>query len=161
RRPARLPEGLTSNSTRRTGLLASLLMQKPVPGPHHRGHTMKIVIIGGTGLIGSKLVTRLGQHGHEAVPAALATGVNTITVEGLAVALAGAELVVDVSNSPSLDDSAVLDFFTTSTTKLLEAEGMAGVRHHVALSVVGTHRLSQSGYFRGKIAQEELIRQSS
>jgi len=122
---------------------------------------MKIVIIGGTGLIRSKLVTRLGQHGHEAVPAALDTGVNTITGEGLAEALAGAEVVVDVSNSPSFDDSAVLDFFTTSTTNLLEAEAMAGVRHHVALSVVGTHRLSQSGYFRGKIAQEELIRQSS
>ena len=122
---------------------------------------MKIVIIGGTGLVGSKVVSRLRQHGHEAIPASPDTGVNTITREGLADVLVGADVVVDVSNSPSFADKDVLDFFTTSTTNLLDAESAAGVRRHVALSVVGTNRLSQSGYFRGKIAQEELIRASS
>ena len=118
---------------------------------------MKIVVIGGTGLVGSKLVEKLREHGHEAVPASPDSGVNTLTGEGLAEVLEGADVVVDVSNSPSFEDEAVLAFFETSTRNLLEAEGAAGVGHHVALSVVGTDRLSESGYFRGKIAQETLI----
>jgi len=122
---------------------------------------MKIVIIGGTGLIGSKLVIRLREHGHQAVPASPDTGVNTLTREGLAQALAGAAVVVDVSNSPSFEDSAVLRFFETSTANLLAAEAAAGVGHHVALSVVGTDRLAESGYFRAKLAQEKLIERSS
>jgi uncharacterized protein YbjT (DUF2867 family) len=122
---------------------------------------MKIVVIGGTGLIGSKLVTKLGEHGHEAVPAAPNTGVNTITGEGLAEVLKGAAVVIDVSNAPSWEDAAVLDFFETSTRNVLAAEAEAGVGHHVALSVVGTERLLESGYFRAKIAQEKLIEQSS
>src|SRR5689334_7755559 len=122
---------------------------------------MKIVVVGGTGLIGSKLVTKLREHGHEAVPAAPNTGVNTVTGEGLAEVLKGASVVIDVSNSPSWDDAAVLNFFETSTRNLLTHEATAGVKHHVALSVVGTDRLSESGYFRAKIAQEKLIRESS
>jgi uncharacterized protein YbjT (DUF2867 family) len=122
---------------------------------------MKIVVIGGTGLIGSKLVNKLREHGHEAVAAAPNTGVNTLTGEGLAEVLKGASVIVDVSNSPSWDDAAVLKFFETSTRNLLAYEGTAGVGHHVALSVVGTDRLSESGYFRAKIAQEKLIRASS
>jgi uncharacterized protein YbjT (DUF2867 family) len=122
---------------------------------------MKLVIIGGTGLIGSKLVTRLREHGHEAVPASPDTGVNTLTGEGLAEVLQGASVVVDVSNSPSFEDAAVMKFFTTSTRNLLEAAGAAGVTHYVALSVVGTERLSDSGYFCAKAAQEQLIRGSS
>jgi uncharacterized protein YbjT (DUF2867 family) len=122
---------------------------------------MKIVVIGGTGLIGSKLVNDLREHGHEAVAAAPNTGVNTLTCEGLAEVLKGASVVVDVSNSPSWDDAAVLKFFETSTRNLLTYEAAAGVGHHVALSVVGTDRLSESGYFRGKIAQEKLIKESS
>jgi uncharacterized protein YbjT (DUF2867 family) len=122
---------------------------------------MKIVVIGGTGLIGSKLVNKLREHGHEAVAAAPNTGVNTITGEGLAEVLKGASVVVDVSNSPSWDDTEVLKFFQTSTRNLLTHEAAAGVRHHVALSVVGTDRLSESGYFRAKIAQEDLIKTSS
>ncbi|MFC4116017.1 SDR family oxidoreductase [Nonomuraea zeae] len=122
---------------------------------------MKIVIIGGTGLIGSKLVTRLGEHGHEAVAASPKTGVNTLTGEGLAEALAGASVVIDVSNSPSFEDAAALEFFETSTRNLLAAEAEAGVDHHVALSVVGTERLPQSGYFRAKVVQEKLIEKSS
>lgn len=122
---------------------------------------MKIVVIGGTGLIGSKLVTKLGEHGHEAVAASPRTGVNTLTGEGLAEALAGAQVVIDVSNSPSFEDAAVLEFFETSTRNLLAAEASAGVGHHVALSVVGTERLPESGYFRAKIAQEKLIEDSS
>ena len=118
---------------------------------------MKIVVIGGTGLIGSKLVTNLGEHGYEAVAAAPNTGVNTLTGEGLADALAGASVVVDVSNSPSWEDAAVLEFFRTSTRNLLSAEAVAGVGHHVALSVVGTERLPDSGYLRAKVAQEKLI----
>ena len=120
---------------------------------------MKIVVIGGTGLIGSKLVNKLREHQHEAVAAAPNTGVNTLTGEGLAEVLKGASVVVDVSNSPSWDDAAVLNFFETSTRNLLTNE--TGVGHHVALSVVGTDRLSESGYFRAKIAQEKLIRESS
>ena len=122
---------------------------------------MKIVVIGGTGLIGSKLVTKLREHGHDVVPASPNSGVNTLTGEGLAEVLEGADVVVDVSNSPSFEDAAVLEFFETSTRNLLAAEAAAGVGHHVALSVVGTDRLSESGYFRGKIAQEELIKGAS
>jgi uncharacterized protein YbjT (DUF2867 family) len=121
---------------------------------------MKVVVIGGTGLIGSKLVARLGEHGHEAIAASPNTGVDTLTGAGLDEVLTGADVVVDVSNSPSFEDAAVLNFFETSTRNLLAAEAKAGVRHHVALSVVGTERLQQSGYFRAKLAQEELIRKS-
>ncbi|MEU9887694.1 SDR family oxidoreductase [Sphaerisporangium sp. NPDC051011] len=121
---------------------------------------MKIVVIGGTGLIGSKLVTKLGEHGHEAVAAAPSTGVNTLTGEGLAEALAGAQVVVDVSNSPSFERAAVLNFFETSTRNLLAAEAAAGVGHHVAVSVVGTERMPENGYFAAKIAQETLIEKS-
>jgi uncharacterized protein YbjT (DUF2867 family) len=121
---------------------------------------MKIVVIGGTGLIGSKLVNKLGEHGHEAVAASPDSGVNTLTGEGLADVLQGADTVVDVSNSPSFEDAAVLNFFTTSTRNQLAAEKEAGVGHHVALSVVGTERLAESGYFRAKIAQEKLIKES-
>lgn len=122
---------------------------------------MKIVVIGGTGLIGSKLVNKLREQGHDAIAAAPNTGVNTLTGEGLAEALKGASVVVDVSNSPSWDDAAVLNFFETSTRNLLTHEATAGVGHHVALSVVGTDRLAESGYFRAKIAQEKLIKSSS
>jgi uncharacterized protein YbjT (DUF2867 family) len=122
---------------------------------------MKIVVIGGSGLIGSKLVNTLREHGHEAVPASPHSGVNTLTGEGLAEALEGTTVVIDVSNSPSFEDAAVLRFFGTSTRNLLDAEAAAGVCHHVALSVVGTERLSESGYFRAKIAQEKLIQGSS
>jgi uncharacterized protein YbjT (DUF2867 family) len=122
---------------------------------------MKLVIIGGTGLIGSKLVTKLREHGHEAVAASPVTGVNSITGEGLAEALQGASVVVDVSNSPSFEDTAVMEFFTTSTRNLLRYGAAAGVKHYVALSVVGTERLSESGYFRAKMAQEKLIKDSS
>ncbi len=118
---------------------------------------MKIVVIGGTGLIGSKLINKLREQGHEAVAAAPNTGVNTLTGEGLAEALKGASVVVDVSNSPSWEDAAVLNFFETSTRNLLAQEAVSGVKHHVALSVVGTEQLSESGYFRAKIAQEKLI----
>jgi uncharacterized protein YbjT (DUF2867 family) len=122
---------------------------------------MKIVVIGGTGLIGSKLVNKLREKGHEAVAAAPNTGVNTLTGEGLAEVMKGAQVVVDVSNSPSWEDAAVLNFFETSTRNLLTYEAAAGVRHHVALSVVGTQQMSESGYFRAKIAQEKLIQESS
>jgi len=122
---------------------------------------MRIVVIGGTGLIGSRLVNKLHEHGHEAVAAAPNTGVNTLTGEGLAEVLKGASVVVDVSNSPSWEDAAVLNFFTTSTRNLLTYEAAARVGHHVALSVVGTERLSESGYMRAKIAQEKLIKESS
>lgn len=128
--------------------------------PLTEGKIMKIVVIGGTGLIGSKLVNKLGEHGHEAVAASPDSGVNTLTGEGLADVLKGADTVVDVSNSPSFEDAAVLDFFTTSTRNQLAAEKEAGVGHHVALSVVGTERLAESGYFRAKIAQEKLIKES-
>ena len=121
---------------------------------------MKIVVIGGSGLIGTKLVNRLRQNGHEVVAASPNSGVNTITGEGLAEALAGAQVVVDVANSPSFEDQAVLEFFETSGRNLLAAEAAAGVGHHVALSVVGTDRLLESGYFRAKMAQENLIKAS-
>jgi len=122
---------------------------------------MKIVVVGGTGLIGSKLIEKLRGEGQRAEPASPASGVNTLTREGLAAALEGVAVVVDVTNSPSFEDAAVLSFFVTSTRNLLNAEAEAGVGHHVALSVVGTERLSESGYFRGKIAQEELIEGAS
>src|SRR5262250_667140 len=122
---------------------------------------MKIVVIGGTGLIGSKLVNKLREQGHEAVAAAPNTGVNTLTGEGLAEVLKGTSVVVDVSNSPDWEDAAVLKFFETSTRNLLSQEAAAGVGHHVALSVVGTERMLESGYFRAKIAQENLIKASS
>ncbi len=121
---------------------------------------MKIVVIGGSGLIGTKLVNKLRQLGHEVMAASPSSGVNTITGEGLATALAGAQVVVDVANSPSWEDKAVLDFFETSGRNLLAAEAAAGVGHHVALSVVGTERLLASGYFRAKMAQETLIKAS-
>ncbi len=122
---------------------------------------MKVVVIGGTGLIGSKVVTCLRDEDHEAVAASPDSGVNTLTGEGLAEALASAEVLIDVSNSPSFEDEAVMEFFTTSTTNLLAAEADAGVGHHVALSVVGTERLPESGYLRAKAAQEKLIADSS
>jgi uncharacterized protein YbjT (DUF2867 family) len=122
---------------------------------------MKIVIIGGSARIGSRVVARLREQGHEAIPASPESGVDTLTGKGLARALDGAAVVVDVSNSPSWDDAAVLHFFETSTTNLLKAESAAGVGHHVALSVVGTDRLLGSGYFRAKLAQETLIRAST
>jgi uncharacterized protein YbjT (DUF2867 family) len=122
---------------------------------------VKIVVIGGTGLIGSKVVANLAAHGHDAVPASPGTGVNTLTGEGLAEALAGADVVVDVANSPSFEDSAVLKFFETSTRNVLDAELAADVGYHVALSVVGTERLTESGYMRAKIVQEKLIKNSS
>jgi len=122
---------------------------------------MKIVIIGGSGLIGKKLVKNLRQRGHEVVAASPSSGVNTLTGEGLAEALAGASVVVDVANSPSFEDKAVLEFFETSGRNLLAAEAAAGVGHHIALSVVGTDRLLASGYFRAKMAQENLIKASA
>ncbi len=122
---------------------------------------MKIVVIGGTGLIGTKLVGILRQRGHEVAAASPSSGVNTITGEGLDEALMGAQVVVDVANAPSWEDEAVLTFFETSGRNLLAAEAAAGVRHHVALSVVGTDRLLASGYFRAKMAQENLIKASS
>ena len=121
---------------------------------------MKIVVIGGTGLVGSKVVSNLRQKGHEVIAAAPNTGVNTITGEGLTEALAGAQIVIDVANSPSFADEAVLNFFQTAGRNLAAAERIAGVRHHIALSVVGTDRLPESGYLRAKFAQEELIRAS-
>jgi uncharacterized protein YbjT (DUF2867 family) len=121
---------------------------------------MKIVVIGGSGLIGKKLIPILRKRGHEAVPASPSSGVNTLTGEGLAQALEGADVVVDVSNAPSWEDAAVLEFFQTSTRNLLAAEAAAGVGHHVALSVVGADRLPDSGYMRAKVAQEGLIKAS-
>jgi uncharacterized protein YbjT (DUF2867 family) len=122
---------------------------------------MKVVVIGGSGLIGSKLVTKLREQGHEAIAASPKSGVNTLTGEGLAEALKGASVVVDVTNSPSWEDAAVLTFFETSTRNQLAYEAAAGLKHHVALSVVGTERLLASGFFRAKMAQENLIKASS
>ena len=121
---------------------------------------MKIVIIGGTGLIGAKLARNLRERGHEVLAAAPSSGVNSITREGLAQAMDGAEVVVDVANAPSWEDNAVLEFFETSSRNLLAAEAAAGVRHHVALSIVGSERLPECGYFRAKVAQENLIKSS-
>lgn len=122
---------------------------------------MKIVVIGGTGLIGSNLVNKLSQRGHTVIAASPSSGVNTITGEGLHEVLKNTDVVVDVSNSPSFEDQAVLNFFKTSTINLIEAEVYAGVKHHVAMSVVGADRLPDSGYLRAKLAQEELIKESS
>ena len=122
---------------------------------------MKIVVIGGSGLIGSKLCKKLADHGHDVVAASPKSGVNSVTGEGLAAAVAGAQVVVDVSNAPSWEDAAVMKFFDTSTRNVLAAEAKAGVGHHVALSVVGTERLQGSGYFRAKLVQEKLIAASS
>jgi uncharacterized protein YbjT (DUF2867 family) len=122
---------------------------------------MKIVVIGGTGLIGSKVVTILGEHGHQAVSASPNSGVNTLTGEGLAEVLVGASVVVDVSNSPSFEDGPVMEFFKTSTGNLLKYEAAAAVGHHVALSIVGSDRLPDSGYLRAKVVQEKLIKESS
>src|SRR5919107_154522 len=136
--------------------------QLPIQLPRqNRRLIMKIVVIGGSGLIGSKLVRKLLGQGHQAVSAALESGVNTLNRGGLDEALDSADVVVDVSNSPSLEDAAALKFFETSTGNIVDAEAAAGVGHHVALSVVGTERLSESGYFRAKIAQEKLIERSS
>ena len=121
---------------------------------------MKIVVIGGTGLIGSKTVPILRQRGHEVVAASPNTGVNTITGEGLREAMAGTQVVIDLANSPSFEDKAVLEFFETSGRNLLPAEARAGVQHHVALSIVGTDRTPDNGYFRAKVAQEKLIEKS-
>src|SRR6516162_3572487 len=122
---------------------------------------MKVVVIGGSGLIGKKVVMNLRQHGQEVVAASPSSGVNTLTGEGLAEVLAGAQVVVDVSNSPSFEDKAVLEFFETSGRNLLAAEAAAGVGHHVALSVVGADRFPDSGYMRAKVAQESLIKASN
>ena len=122
---------------------------------------MKVVVIGGTGLIGSKVVSKLNAQGYEAVAASPNSGVNTLTGEGLAEVLEGASVVVDASNSPSFEDAAVMEFFTTSTRNLLNYEAAAGVDHHVILSVVGCDRLPESGYLRAKVAQEKLIEESS
>src|ERR1700758_801389 len=121
---------------------------------------MKIVVIGGTGLIGSKTVAILRQSGHDVVAASPKSGVNSITGEGLKEAMAGAQVVIDLANSPSFEDKAVLEFFETSGRNLLPAETAAGVRHHVALSIVGTDRMPDNGYFRAKVAQEQLIEAS-
>ena len=138
---------------------ATVMKSKSFSSSNMNKH-MKIVVIGGSGLIGTKLVNNLRQHGHEVVAASPSSGVNTITGEGLAKALTGAQVVVDVANSPSWEDAAVLDFFETSGRNLLAAEGAAGLGHHIALSVVGTDRLLASGYFRAKMAQENLIKAS-
>jgi uncharacterized protein YbjT (DUF2867 family) len=132
-----------------------------MPGSKIKETIMKIAVIGGSGLIGSKLVNKLREHGHEAVAASPNSGVNTLTCEGLAEVLKGAAVAVDVTNSPSWEDAAVMKFFETSTRNLLAYEAAAGVGHHVALSVVGTERLLASGFFRAKMAQENLIKGSS
>ena len=121
---------------------------------------MKIVVIGGSGLIGSRVVPQLREHGHEAIDASPKSGVNSITGQGLAEALKGASVVVDVSNAPSWEDAAVMAFFETSTRNLLSHEAAEGVAHHIALSVVGSERMLESGYFRAKVAQENLIKAS-
>ena len=133
---------------------------KDLPVIDKGGSTMKIVVIGGTGLIGSKTVAILRQGGHEVVAASPKSGINTITGEGLKEAMAGAQVVIDLANSPSFEDKAVLEFFETSGRNLLAAEAAAGVRHHVALSIVGTDRTPDNGYFRAKVAQEKLIEAS-
>jgi uncharacterized protein YbjT (DUF2867 family) len=125
-----------------------------------RVEVMKIVVIGGTGLIGSKVVEKLKQKGHEVIAASPKSGINTITGEGLKEAMAGAQVVIDLTNSPSFEDKAALEFFETSGRNLLAAEAAAGVRHHVALSIVGTDRMPDNGYFRAKVAQEKLIEAS-
>src|SRR6516225_9422313 len=155
------PTGVLHGCEQRGAKATVVLVHPPVSAAQERKFMMRIVVIGGTGLIGSKLVAKLAAHGQEAVPAAPSTGVNILTGEGLGDALADAEVVVDVSNSPSFEDTAVLEFFEKSTRKILDAEAAAGVGHHVALSVVGTDRMAESGYMRAKIAQEKLIENSS
>src|SRR5947209_7546654 len=135
-------------------------MQSVRPWIRRKAHDMKIVIIGGTGLIGSQVVQNLRACGHEAVPSSPNTGVNTITGEGLDAALAGAQVVVDVANSPSFEDAAVLEFFQSSGRNLLKAEVNAGVGHHVALTIVGADRVPDSGYMWAKLAQEDLIKRA-
>jgi uncharacterized protein YbjT (DUF2867 family) len=125
------------------------------------GSNMRVVVIGGTGLMGSKVVTKLGERGYQAIAASPASGVNTVTGEGVAAVLKGASVVVDVSNSPSFEDAAVMSFFQTSTGNLLRYEAAAGIEHHVALSIVGSDHLPDSGYMRAKVAQETLIKESS
>src|ERR1700737_806385 len=125
-----------------------------------RGKTMKIVVIGGTGVLGSKVVQKLRERGDDAVAASPRTGVNTLTGEGLADVLTGADVVVDVSNSPSFDDDPVMEFFTKSTTNLVAAAKAAGIKHYVAVSIVGSDQLPKSGYLRAKVAQEKLIAES-
>jgi uncharacterized protein YbjT (DUF2867 family) len=142
---------------RKQNFLGSLTTGKT---KEHMNKKVKIVVIGGSGLIGKKLVNNLRLQGQEVVAASPSSGVNAITGEGLAEALAGAQVVIDVANAPSWEDQAVLDFFETSGRNLLSAEATAGVRHHIALSVVGTERLLASGYFRAKLAQETLIKAS-
>jgi uncharacterized protein YbjT (DUF2867 family) len=159
----KIHDKLKRNPTSLQGLPAgfeALSSHQPDGGPTTGRTVMKIVVIGGSGLIGSKLVGLLRQRGHEVVAASPGSGVNTITREGLAEALSDAQVVVDVANSPSFEDKAVLEFFETSGRNLLAAEAAADVRHHVALSVVGTERLLESGYFRAKMAQENLIKAS-
>src|SRR5215207_8098625 len=145
----------------RSGLVprpSSLGTQRPGSGRQTRRANMKFVVIGGTGLIGKKLIPLLRERGHEAVSASPSSGVNTLTGEGLAEALAGAQVVVDVTNSPSFEDRAVLEFFETSTRNILAAEAAAGAGHHVALSVVGADQIPDSGYMRAKVAQEKRIK---
>src|SRR5580700_12119101 len=164
-RHSRVPRGSSPTGVlhgcEQRGTHATVVLVQPPSGAQRGKLIMKIVVIGGTGLIGSKLVADLAAHGHDAVPASPGTGVNTLTGEGLAEALTGADVVVDVSNSPSFEDTAVLEFFETSTRNILDAEAAAGVGHHVALSVVGTERMTESGYMRAKIAQEKLIKNSA
>jgi len=155
------PTGVLHGCEQRGAKATVVLVHPHVSAAQERKFMMRIVVIGGTGLIGSKLVAKLAAHGQEAVPAAPSTGVNILTGEGLGDALAGAKVVVDVSNSPSFEDTAVLEFFEKSTRNILDAEAAAGVGHHVALSVVGTDRMADSGYMRAKIAQEKLIENSS
>jgi uncharacterized protein YbjT (DUF2867 family) len=145
---------------RRGKVFPRALGHPPFIDPKDGEAIMKIVVIGGTGLIGSKVVSNLRQKDHEVIAAAPNTGINTVTGEGLSEALAGAQIVIDVANSPSFADAAVLDFFKTAGRNLAAAEKVAGVRHHIALSVVGTDRLPESGYLRAKAAQEELIKAS-
>jgi uncharacterized protein YbjT (DUF2867 family) len=139
-------------------LLSPIVCSPSAESTYAKGIEMKIVVIGGTGLIGSSLVEKLRKDGHEPLAAAPNTGVNTLTGEGLAEALEGAQVVVDVANAPAWGDAEVLDFFQTSSGNLLAAEATAGVRHHVALSVVGAERLTDSGYMRAKVAQEDLVK---
>jgi uncharacterized protein YbjT (DUF2867 family) len=152
------PLNTNSHSTTGKRTWATETLGSTESAAHGRISIMKLVIIGGSGLIGSKLVTKLREHGHEAVPASPDTGVNTLTGEGLAEALQGASVVIDVSNSPSFEESAVMSFFTSSTRNIVKAALEAGVKHYVALSVVGTERIPDSPYLRAKNAQESLIK---
>src|SRR5262249_35308990 len=157
-------EKVRMNASHAQSRVACWLMRSSTNGPssgqQKRRFNMKIVVFGGSGLIGKKLIPILRGWGHEAVSASPSSGVNTITGEGLAKALAGADVVVDVTNAPSWEDKAVLEFFETSTRNVLAAEAAAGVNHHVALSVVGADRMTDSGYMRAKVAQEKLIKAS-